>query len=318
MNPFKFISMLAVALVAACSFTSCIGLGEEPVPEAKLMYFTFEAKDNFVASRATGAEAYSLFGGAKTEVVIDMNSGVCNIKINDITYSADAAPVSMLMQNIQLTSQADPFQRGVQIAGPFAFTATNGTTMTIKNLNMAMLLDENRTFGTNENNNQPKLAGCHLFLSFVVNDKYEVRLIMKENHFYGKTTSMSIDGTFPTYTSAAPKYNVSLNPTTGTADVNIEGARFMEAMPKGINMTFPGVPFTITPSGISLFSADVIPTSGGRPFPPYKAVNLTGKVANDRTFDLNFTCPTISIKDQGVFAFNITVDATYSLFNAPK
>lgn len=313
MKPFRFLSMLALAVVAACSFSSCVGLNEEPIDESKLMYFTFEAKDNFIASRPIGSEAYSIFAGAKTEVVMEFNSGVCNVKLTDVTFAPEMEPLSLLMQNIQLTSQADPYMRGVKIAGPFAFTSANGTTMTVKDLHLALLLDENRTFGTNENNNQPKVVGPHLFLQFTVNDKYNVRLIMKENYLYGKTTSMCVDGTFPTFTSGIPEYNVSLNPTTGTADININNASFMEGMPKGINMTIPSVPFTVTDSGISFFTAEAVPTSGGRPFPAFKTVNVNGKIATERGMDLNFTCPTIAIKDKGTFAFNIMVESYYSL-----
>ena len=74
----------------------------------------------------------------------------------------------------------------------------------------------------------------------------------------------------------------------GTITLQLDHVRFVEQMPP-LDMDFPGIGYTTTPSGVLLTSERLVPRIAGRPYEQYAVTSLTG-TASALRLDVEFTC----------------------------
>lgn len=132
-------------------------------------------------------------------------------------------------------------------------------------------------------------------LSFTVNDRYNVTLISKYFYCFGETKVTPPGATKVDYTDDDILYMVTLDPVNGKATLNLQGAKFTDAMPMRVDMEFADINLVVRHSGYSLSSDGLIPTSGGTPFPAMAVESLTGAGTFAGNLTLRFT-----VKDRGV------------------
>lgn len=302
-------ALLAIVSLSSCHNDDFDSDGENKLP---VYYFQAGAKTNFIAVQDITDGAWRTYQGTEQMIVFNMNTNTCTLSFESLKYnSSDGVPFTLA--DIPLRTYTDPNVKGAEHSDPLS-TSGSSVNLQVTNFKITALLDPNRTFGLDEDG-KPDLAGPQIFISFIIDGRYKVRVIQNKNYFYGTTSSINPSGDFQPFTTQASKYELALNYTTGKAQLTIENAQFVTGMPQGITMEFPGIDFTITDSGIDLACSELIPQIPNRgPFPAYKVTNLSGNVPTGERLNLNFTCPTVPIPMNGpTYSFTVTVNAPYSL-----
>lgn len=111
-----------------------------------------------------------------------------------------------------------------------------------------------------------------------------------ENEFTGTTVAWPASTPDQKFTSTDPVYTLRLDSNTKKATLEIDQAQFMVGMPQ-LDMVFPGIDYKILDNNVVLLScANLVPESGGRPYPIFPITNLQGRVKANGTFDLFFEC----------------------------
>lgn len=302
-----------LALLTAVSFTSCSNDDDNGTNQQPIYYFQAKATTNFVYVKDLAAGTTATYPGSEQLIVFDMNTNTCSIAFSGLKYTTgDAMPFTIA--NVPLRSYSDPNVMGAEYSDPLTTTGS-AANLSITNFKISVLLDPNRTFGVDDDGNK-MLAGPQAFISFVIDGRYDVTVVQNKQYFYGTTSSVNPSGNFAPFISKAPKYEVALNYTTGKAQLTIENAKFLEGMPDGITMEFPGIDFTMTDNGLTLSGTDITPRIPKRgEMPAYKASTISGTVTFGNRLDLSFTCPTVPIPMTGTttYSFTVTVNAPYSL-----
>ena len=300
-----------LALLTAVSFTSC---SEDDGPNLQpAIIIGAKATTNFVEVKDITTGTLNFYPGSEQSLVFDSNTNTVTISFNGLKYCS-SDPVPFIISSLPLRTYSDPNYKGTEYSDPITTTGS-AANLTITNLKLKVLLDPNRTFGINDKG-ETTLAGPQVFISFVIDGRYDVTVVQNKQYFYGTTSSVNPSGNFAPFISQAPKYEVALNYTTGKAQLTIENAKFLEGMPDGITMEFPGIDFTMTDNGLTLSGTDITPRIPKRgEMPAYKASTISGTVTFGDRLDLSFTCPTVPIPMTGTttYSFTVTVNAPYSL-----
>lgn len=308
------ITSAILALLAVVSLSSCHDdEGTSNNPSLPVYYFQAKSTTNFIAVQDITGGAWNTYAGSEQVIVMDMNTNTCSVAFSNFKYNSSEG-VPFTISGVPMRTYTDPNVKGAEYSDQLE-TSGSSVRLSISNFKIKVLLDANRTFGTDEDGN-PDKAGPQVFISFTIDGRYNVRVIQNKNFFYGNTTSVNPSGNFDPFTTQASKYELQLNYTTGKAQLSIENARFVSSMPEGITMEFPGIDFTITDSGLTLDSNELIPQIPNRgPFPDYKVTNLSGDVPTGDRLNLSFSCPTVPIPmgSTTTYQFNVTVNAPYSL-----
>lgn len=315
----RLLSAVAGAL-ALLSSTSCSHTSwDQDLPDKPVYYFNSTEDDTFIAVNKIGTETWTTYRGAKYVLIYDENDNSATLQISDMQYGpAETDRLTMTLAYMPQASFTDPNKKGAKHSDPVTLGSGSTSSVTISNISICTLLDQQRTFGTKDDaqgNPVPVEVGAQTFISFTINGTYNVRVIQKQNYFYGVTTSVCTNGEFAPFTTTKANYRLTLDYKTMKANLTIENAQFVSNMPEGITMTFPAIDFTVTGNGISLLSSELTPVYNSIPMPAYKVTTLTGNVINEDRLTLNFTCPEVPIpmNSDNKYSFNVSANLPYSL-----
>lgn len=245
------------------------------------------------------AENWQTFAGASYIFVFDFKANTCAITANDLKYDSNNN-VSFTIANLPLNNEADANVRGVKTSSPSAFLTADGKTHTVNNIRLFCLRDPNRLYNDNES------AIPAFFLSFTLDETWQIKAVSNENIFFGTTTTTSAND--PTNISAgtSARYKLTLNHLTRTAEITIRNPRFIPTMPVDIaEMTFPGIPFTFNDNGIDLSSNNLLPEIQDTPYDLFPISDLSASMVYETSLDLNFSCNSPRVGN-----WNVAVDAT--------
>lgn len=314
----KTISLFCGALLTL-SLSSCQSISGSDPEEPQKPIYTFEQKasDCFIAVQNLGNYEWNYYEGCTTTVYIDENDNTCSVQLADLKYGENLRTTLTLL-NIPQSSFKDPNVKGAIY--PASFTVSSAATLSsyiVSDLRIECLLDADRTFGSTVENGvtKPTPVGIQTFISFTIDNRYKIRVMQRNNYFYGLTSSVCSNGDFDPFHTQNSKYRLNLNPETKKARLTIENAQFVTGMPSGITMDFADIMFSINENGVTLESASLIPTAMNRPFEAYEVTYLRGNVSYAGKLTLSFTCPHVPIpmNSDDTYSFSVTVDAPYSL-----
>lgn len=320
----RFIYLLT-ALMAMMSLTSCHNddsFGNGGGSMLPIYYINAKKTTNFVAVKEKGETDWKYYSGADVLMIFDMNDNTCSFSVSEMEFDTDRR-ATMSVAGIPMTDYRDSAVKGCQGAGPYETATASTELLQITNVRIKALLDPERTFGTDgvdeQGNPKPKQVGAQVAFSFTINGEYDVQVIPNKHYFYGTTISTNPSHDFATFSTTKSKYEMALNSTTGKAQLSIENALFVDGMPEGINMTFPGIDFKVTDLGIEFESESLIPQlpqTPPRPMPAYKVSPFHATILTGELMNMNFTCPAIPIpanQTQNTYEFQVSARLPYSL-----
>lgn len=127
-------------------------------------------------------------------------------------------------------------------------------------------------------------------LNYTVDNRYLINVIPQRLTYYGTLTSVN-QTTGDTYTNQTVEVHVTIEPRKDIATLELKNVKFVEAMPRALDMTFPDIPFTTRIDGYNLAIGNLIPTINKDPFPSFPISNLTGAAQlSTGKMDLMFNC----------------------------
>lgn len=127
-------------------------------------------------------------------------------------------------------------------------------------------------------------------ISYTVNSDYQVTVVPNTCYYFGTLTSVN-DATGATFTKTNLPVEVTFDLATNKAKMRLKGVKFVAAMPRELDMTFPGIDFTTSPTGYSLKASSIIPEIGEDPYPGYPITNLNATATmSSGKMESTFTC----------------------------
>lgn len=127
-------------------------------------------------------------------------------------------------------------------------------------------------------------------ISYTLNSDLSVTVIPNTCYYYGTLTSVS-ETSGATFTKNNLPVEVTFNLAENTASMRLKGVKFVEAMPRELDMTFPGIDFVTDIDGYTLSASSLIPEIGKDEYPGYPITGLSAnaKMAGGKMTS-SFTC----------------------------
>lgn len=177
----------------------------------------------------------------------------------------------------------------------------SGTPSAVTNFSLSWL--DRLDFGYAVGNYDPGLV-----FSFVLDGKYKIEGSRSPIVLAGTIESVPAEG--PMFTSTKPLYSFVFDFSKRLAEIRLANIQFSDIMPQMSLMTFPGIPFTISPDGKKLFlqTESLIPCIGDTPYPNFPITQLSATVTPGQGADLDFVC---TFRDM---PYNISVKADYTSY----
>ena len=289
------------ALGTLLTMTSCLNDGDNEITST----LTFNDYFNTVSDIATGNT--SVMPIVKYKVVLKQNSERLTAVISMSNFALeDLKNYDFVLPELAVSEKSD----GTMVIEADGIKPKSGTEtdyITFDRVEFKILqLSFKSTEGTT-------VLRTIMSARFKVNGKWQVNAVPKEAICFAKTESVN-DETGSKYTDNEALYTITFNYLTGLADIDIEGAKFMEKMP-AMNMKFPKVPFTASASGVVLHADEVVPTIGDVPYPQYAITDIDCVFNALATNTLTFKC---NPGGMGNFSINALICENPVVFNESK
>lgn len=135
-------------------------------------------------------------------------------------------------------------------------------------------------------------------------------------YFMGTSVTSSSAMPMPDFTSpitgfiVTPDFDTANGGQNPTATILIDGAQFISFMP-AIQFVFNRVPLTPVDGGVyfTFEIPEIIPTSGGAPYPNYRCTDLKGIVGPTSPLSMDFVCNVQNNAFPNPVPFNVSVTA---------
>ncbi len=263
-------TFLAVALLAFAA-VSCVSSGD---PERKTTQ-TYSSCFNHVLN--LGNQSDATFANPSYVMEFDFDTNLAKIEINNAKFAEMMPAINMTLEGLKWKYNSAGFRT---IEATDVVPMVNGEAMEqyiLTKFNVAIL--DRYVYGSYE----PIVN-----ISYVVDGAFRVVAVPRSIIYVGSTGV--VDTAFGTnFTTTAPVYQVVIDQATMTAEINIDKAKFAEAMPP-MDMKFKGIAVKVTESGYELAKDSLVPEIASTPYPAYTITNLTGAASWSTGMDLRFTC----------------------------
>lgn len=159
-----------------------------------------------------------------------------------------------------------------------------------------------------------------LSLEYTVNGVYKAVGSITSQLFSGST--VTTDATGASFTNEEPVYALVLDIASMKASLTINNAKFVQAMPAQ-TMTFAGIPFTISETGIIAMESTqtIIPTINKVPFEAFPITGFKATYTLTKGMDVEFVCtidnPAMADKIKGS-PFRVTAQLPFAPKNDNK
>lgn len=272
----KKTTLCLALLSAACAttLTSCLD-DNNGNNEKYTMQSTYDGNFSSIKDLETN-ETYNCAGTVYKFYLEIADQAKMDVTINNFRLGPDDVPTSITIPNLKLTVNNDGAYVGS--AQDVQFYIGNQPHL----MDNISVVYRDRVV----NGNYRMVAA----VDYTIDSQYQVTVIPTTAYFFGTMTSTD-DASGTSFSKKNVPVTVTFKPASGTADLAISGARFSEAMPRDMDMTFPGLTFKVTQTGYILEASEIIPTINNDPFPAYpiKNLNLTANNATG-TMSGNFEC----------------------------
>lgn len=144
-----------------------------------------------------------------------------------------------------------------------------------------------------------------LSISYSANGDFKGLASHNAQLLFGKTVSSS--PALGAYENTDTYYTFVIDTKNQTADITLYGAKFIDRMP-AMDITLPGVPFTIKDTRAEWSVDAITPVSGGTPYESFPITNLKGEFDFGGNYTMEFDCTPSTM---GGMLFHITTDCSF-------
>lgn len=265
--------------------TSCLDGNDGPVNTASM---TYSPVFNTVTNLATGESFHT--PDNNYQLLIDYNAKTLSMSQSMFQLSSTDTPGALALNNLSYRFSQDgsmfvstpAVQDVVSSSGQHTVTDCE---VTIKD----RFIDE--------------MYSPLIHISYTVDNTHLVTVTPQTCYYFGKLTSVN-KTTGESYVHLNVAAVVTFEPRKGTASINLKGIKFVNEMPRALDMLFPGISFSTNVEGYKLACESLIPTINKDPFPSYPITNLTASANLAKgTMPLEFDC-----HPKGMDEFHVTID----------
>jgi hypothetical protein len=288
MKKFFYLIVLTIAVVA----TSCES----------------HEDDNKFSEKIGLSQLYSVTMGNKTTLYkpvmftyeLNYNEGTADITINGVQFSPMMPAITMEIEDIRFTKSIS----GIKLNATNIVPEVDDKPIpeyTISSLNCRIASSQILNFSIAE-------------LSFVVNNSITVNVssptLTFEHESQTDVRKVYSSNSNDDFHFNNASYAIYLNPDNNLAQVYVFNMKFAEKMP-AMNMIFPNVTYTATPSGFELTCDELIPTLNNTektPVASYPISAFNAKVANG-LLTINFNCTKVGDEAMADRCFSVNSEA---------
>ena len=282
MRNFK-ITAVVLAVLAALGFSSCMGGTDEESTA------TYTFADNFEYVTDAGGNYLNGYNNVVYDVELG-SDGTVTVKINGLKQPDNIAYGTITLTGLKYSIAKEGW---IDISDDHVVGTVAGADVKLTFTQFAMRMvpapSTERALG--------------FFARFVLDGKYSIFTAPRMQTLYGTMTSAYSGGTYET---TATDYIFTFDAAASTVDIQLKNCSFVEQMRK-MDITFEDVPFTVSSNKADFSASEIIPVSGGTPYPNFAIRDLAGvfAFAGDMKMDFRCTPPTMP------FAFNVSVDCKF-------
>lgn len=277
---------ISSALVSCMVMTSCIDDDKEPVNKAS---YGYKPVFNSVTDLTTGETFYT--PDITYQLVLDYTHSTLSMSNSNLQLTSTSSPGSIEINGLSYRLNSDG---ALFVSAPLASNVISSpSTYKVSDVNVTLL--------------DRFIDGVAyeplIHIDYTIDDRYLVTVTPQTLYYYGTLTSTNLT-TGDEFTQENVRAIVTLEPRKGTANLDLKGIKFVQAMPRTLDMTFPGINFKTNTVGFTLDSDNLIPTISNDPFPAYPISDLSSK-ANLSTgvMPLEFDC-----HPAGMDKYHITIE----------
>ncbi|MDE6858896.1 MAG: hypothetical protein K2J65_00595 [Duncaniella sp.] len=238
----KYISTLGAALVTALTFTSCLGSHSDSEQTYTSRLGSTECI-NRVEDLETG-DVYIANNGAAYQVAYNFTQGTITTDIAGLNLSPNLTGLSLRIPTLPL-----------KVDETKGFYVCSGTDLIPENAQSAYVFNSFalRSIPGRAYNNQHAPVYC---INFVLNNRYRVSVIQKDNLYFGKTNIVATDGS-SNYTTQEPACRILLDTDKKTARLYYANIKFTgTSMVESFYVS--DLPYTITANGYTIQAINAV------------------------------------------------------------
>lgn len=266
--------LLAALALPMLMLTSCNDSEDENTASLRLT-----SSDNIILSTKKADNTTSALPGANYNIIVDYNTNVCTVGVNDLQFDTQKTAISFTMPDIRIAVGSSGW-------------IIRQDEATVQSSNGTVKITDFEAWFTMRVGGSSALAG----ISFTIDDQYEIHTLLTTSNFIGTTESTIIgDATNDPFSTKNSTVSIIVNPATQTAEVRIYNPKFSADMPSNLGtMVFPNLPLTYTSKGFSIMRSQIIPeiatASGSDPYPQFAITNLEVAYVAGSHANIYFDC----------------------------